>query len=407
MKKNLKPIISSLFIYILSSTISFFIFRATASTQIASIPADLPLADGEIAIHPDAPRTETCPLNGALYTVTEKDIWDQRRPLTMMVENSVEARPHSGLVRADVVYEAIAEGGVTRFMAVFLCDAARSNVVVAPIRSARAYYIDWASEYGETPLYGHVLGANCSAEKLPSGSYGPCKSDPRAQALEILSKIGWRYAKGNDLDQAAIGAPTYRRNEARLFSLTGQNVATEHSVEGRTTLLYDVAANRGWTDKDPEGTSWLDSFRPWKFKDFNPDQDRGSTTSITYDFWSGYKQFDVLWQYQAESNTYLRQTGGEPHLDLETGQQLSVTNVVVQFTKEIGPVDELKHMLYTTIGEGDALIFQNGQAIEGYWKKKSRLDRTLFYTKKGQEIEFTRGKIWLSIVSDQTEVNYQ
>src|SRR4030067_1993457 len=81
---------------------------------------------GSLVVDPAAPRTEACPLNGILYTVKEREIWEKRRPLAVMVENSPDARPHSGLNRSDIVYEAVAEGGVTRFMPIYLCDAARS-----------------------------------------------------------------------------------------------------------------------------------------------------------------------------------------------------------------------------------------------------------------------------------------
>lgn len=399
---TIKTIVSVLLLYGISTVSTYAVFRSQTPVPVTPPQTVTAKPNGELNIPPEAPRTEVCPLNGKMYTVAEKDIYAKRRPLAIMVENSVEARPQSGLIRADVIYEAVAEGGVTRFMPVFLCDVARSDVLVAPVRSVRTYFLDWASEYGETPLFGHVLGANCSAEVKG----GPCKSDPRAQAIEQLSKYGWRYNKGNDLDQAAIGAPTYRRNEARLFSRTGQNVATEHSMEGQVSLLYKIAADRGWTNLDPEGTDWTKSFGLWKFKDDAEAAGRGGIAAISYDFWTGYKQFDVRWEYDATNNVYKRYTGGEPHTDLETNTQITVKNVVVQLTKEIGPVDDLKHMLYTTTGEGKAYIFQDGQAIEGYWQKKNRLSRTRFFTKKGVEVEFTRGPIWISVNNSQTEVVY-
>jgi hypothetical protein len=397
-------IIGAITLYLISTLSAFATFRFTGDNS--EVPAPIISTGNGLDIPDDAPRTETCPLNGTLFTKAERDIWEKRRPLILMVENSVDARPHSGIIRADVVYEAVAEGGVTRLMPVYLCDAARSDVVVAPIRSVRIYFIDWAAEYGETPLFGHVGGANCSAEKLPNGSFGPCKSDPRTQAIEYLAKIGWRHSKGNNLDQFAIGAPTYKRNEARLFAVLSKNIATEHSVEGRTNLLWQEGERRGWSNLDPKGVDWQTAFRPWKFKDDAAEKSRGQAASISHDFWSGYKQYDARWQYDPAANAYLRFTGGEPHLDLETGKQLQAKNVVVQLTKETGPVDELKHMLYATTGEGVAYIFQDGQAIEGTWEKKTATDRTRFYTKKGQEVEFNRGQIWISVVSNVTKVAF-
>src|SRR3972149_3172416 len=68
------------------------------------------------------PKTEECPLNGAYYSQTQRQQWEKRRPLGVMVENSVDARPQSGLSKADVIFEAVAEGGITRFLSVFYCQ---------------------------------------------------------------------------------------------------------------------------------------------------------------------------------------------------------------------------------------------------------------------------------------------
>jgi hypothetical protein len=397
-------LISGIALYLIAAGASFAVFSKTLvkKTVNTTNESKVNTNSSDVAIDPNEAKDQICPLNGAMYTKTEQAIWAKRRPLVVMIENSPDARPHSGLNRSDVIYETVAEGGVTRFMAVYLCDAARGNVVVAPVRSVRTYFIDWASEYGGTPLFAHVGGANCSGEKLSNGSTGPCKTEARAQAIEQLVKFEWRYSTGNDLDQFSVGAKAYIRNENR----TGQPVATEHSVEGRTEKLWAVGLERGWTNLDPDGVDWTKSFKPWKFKDEAAAAERGAVTPIAHDFWSGYKQFDARWDYDATTNTYKRSTGGEIHTDLETKEQLYTKNVVILFTKETGPVDPLKHMLYTTIGEGKALVFQDGKVIEANWSKKSRLDRTIFTDKKGKEIQFNRGRIWISIVDNSTTVSY-
>ena len=102
----------------------------------------------------------------------------------------------------------------------------------------------------------------------------------------------------------------------------------------------------------------------------------------------------------------MRSTGGEPHKDLETDKQLFAKNIAILFTKEIGPVDELKHMLYETTGTGDALVFQNGEVIEAKWKKSTRVSRTIFTDKSGSEIEFVRGPIWVQVLGLGSEIEY-
>ena len=399
---NKKQILLGLSLYAATTAASFFVFSSISSGK--AIDSPLPkTASGDLAIEPGAPKTEACPLNGAMYTKVEKEAWEKRRPLIIMVENSPDARPHSGINEADIVYEAVAEGGVTRFMPVFYCDAMASDVKVAPVRSVRTYFIDWASEYGQTPLFGHVGGANCSGEKLPNGNMGPCKTDKRAQAIEQLGQYGWRYSQGNDLDQFSVGAPAYIRNENRLGS---KRVATEHSVVGSTEALWKEGAKRGWTNKDPQGEEWSENFTKWKFADEAPMEKRGNTANINFEFWDGYSAFATNWKYDQNTNTYLRNTGGAPHLDLETQQQLNGKNIIILFTKEYGSIDELKHNLYTTIGNGKALIFNNGKVIEGTWSKPSRTGKTIFKDASGKEIEFTRGRIWIHVLNNGTQVQY-
>ena len=112
-----------------------------------------------MTIDTSGPRDQKCPLNGAYFTKGEREVWEKRRPLAVMIENHADSRPQSGLSRADVVYEAVAEGGISRFLAVFYCGAAAGSAKpydVGPVRSARTYFLDWASEYADYPLYLHA-----------------------------------------------------------------------------------------------------------------------------------------------------------------------------------------------------------------------------------------------------------
>src|SRR3989338_6720523 len=115
-------------------------------TIISSVPPDTK----EVVV-PDEPRDISNPLNGVLYKQSEAKLWQNRLPLAVMVENLVDIRPQSGLSRADIVYEALVEGGITRFMAVYTLT--EPIVKIGPIRSARTYYVDWAEEYGGVFAY--------------------------------------------------------------------------------------------------------------------------------------------------------------------------------------------------------------------------------------------------------------
>lgn len=392
-KSIVTTIIISVILYALSTGVSYAFFsllgNRKAETGMASPVGTTPQdKKSRFVIDPNLPRKEECPLNGMYYTKKEKDIWDKRRPLAVMIENSVEARPQSGLSLADVVYEAVAEGGITRFMGVFYCGAALGNINLAPVRSARTYFIDWVSEYDA--LYNHVGGAN----RIGDNEF---KTDPRVDAIGQINSYGIK-----DLDQFGIGYPDCFRNPDRL----DRPVATEHSMVCLSDNLYKIAESRGWTNVDEDGVSWDKNFVKWKFKDEVKLEDRPETFSVEFGFWDGYKDFDVRWVYDKQTNSYKRFNGGVEHKDLETDETLTAKNVVVLFAKETDSVDENKHTLYQDLGQGPALIFQDGKAISGNWQKKTRLSRTIFYDVNGKEVKFNRGQIWIEMIATGNKVTY-
>lgn len=336
------------------------------------------------------PRTEPCPLNGLMYPKPQRELWEGRRPLGVMIENSREARPQSGLSLADVVYEAVAEGGITRLLAVYYCEDAE---VVGPVRSARTYYLDWISEYGSSPLYAHVGGANIS---------GP------ADALGQIENYGW--GAYNDLNQFSIGFPTFWRDYERL----GPDTATEHTVYASTEKLWSFAAKkRDLTSKETDSTSgeivsWDEGFVPWKFKDDVDLNNRPQSFSAEFNFsptQSSYiSDYLARWRYDRESNSYLRFTGGAEHRDINTGQQLLAKNVVILY-QSMGVADDGydeeghgRHTLYGTKGSGRARFFLDGKVIDGSWSKKTRIDRTRLFDATGQEIKLNRGLTWIEIL---------
>lgn len=340
------------------------------------------LKESRARIDPNAPKTEVCPLNGVKYSKGEREVWEKRRPLTVMIENHEESRPQSGLARADVIYEAVAEGGITRLLAVFYCGAAGEDLIIGPVRSARAYFLDWASEYGDFPLYTHVGGANRP---------GP------ADALTQIARYGW-LSEGNDLNQFSIGFPTFWRDYERI----GHPVATEHTMYASVDKLWETAKERGLTEKNKKGELWNSTFTPWKITESSPG---GQTTSVSFSFW-GDMEYSVVWSYDPLTDLYKRENGGKTHTDLNNKEQLSAANIVVQMVRERALGDLEKHILYTTTGEGKAIIFQNGRAVEGIWQKKDREGRTLFFDKEGKEISFVPGQIWVEILPTGAEVNY-
>src|SRR3990170_2659957 len=127
--KNFTIVVSFIGLFLISLGLSLLVFYMISPKGAGNL-----ISQGvrKSKIDLSLPKTQECPVNGQKYTKQEEDIWNSRRPITAIIENHADARPESGLSRADVVYEAVAEGGITRFMAVFYCGAAAEDVKVAP-----------------------------------------------------------------------------------------------------------------------------------------------------------------------------------------------------------------------------------------------------------------------------------
>jgi len=382
------------FVFLVSATVSYSYFKNRESDNffLSSIKYRPPNFNGEnhksnqsSLVVDNQPKTEECPLNGALYSKAQKVKWENRRPLGIMVENHVEARPQSGLSFADIVYEVVAEGGITRFLAIYYCQDA---LPVGPVRSARIYFIKLLQEYGNYPLYAHVGGANTP---------GP------ADALGEIVNLGW--VSYNDLNQFSVPFPYFWRDYERL-----PNRATEHTVYTSTIKLWQYAKDkRKLTNVDEDGVLWNKNFTSWLFKDDDKKIDRGDTTKVSFGFWDNLaSDFKVDWIYNKEKNIYERNNGGEPHIDKNTGKVLTAKNVIVVFAKESPANDGYPggHLLYKIVGSGNGIIFQDGKAVKISWQKDDEESRMKFYDKNGKEVELVRGPIWVEILPIGNEVSY-
>lgn len=375
-------------LYLISFGASYLFLSGKVSSQIAlnsPLPAPTSGADGKLAFDNTLPKTESCPLNGVLYSKQQRQWWEKHRPLGVMIENHENARPQSGLSGADVIYEAVAEGGITRFLSMFYCQDAGQ---VGPVRSARTYFIDFASEYGDHPLYAHVGGANQS---------GP------ADALSQLDTYGWTGY--NDMNQFSIGFPTFWRDYDRL----GHPAATEHTMYSTVQKLWDFAAkNRDLTNISKEGTLWDKGFVPYEFTNDALVSARPVSQSIHLEFWTGDPNYYVDWAYDIKTNLYKRSSGGAPQIDRNINKQLTAKNIVILLMQESSANDGYEnnvHLLYKTKGSGKAIVFKDGKEIKATWAKSGRTARIIVKDTAGKEIEFNRGLIWFEILPTDGVIN--
>jgi hypothetical protein len=376
-KNKLLSIVFVVIIYLIFTGASYVFF---SNSSAASVKAPTPAAgtSGNLTFDNALPKTEACPMNGALYSKQQKSWWEQHRPIGIMVENHSDARPQSGLSSADVIYEAVAEGGITRFLSVFYCQSAQE---VGPIRSARTYFLDFISEYGASPLYAHVGGAN---------------QEGLADALSQIENYGW--ADVNDLNQFSIGFPTFWRDYDRL----GHVAATEHTMYSTTEKLLQFAAvNRKLKIEDEDGIPWTKGFVQYSFKEDALVSQRPVSQTIHLEFWTTDPAYAVDWTYDPVANIYRRNNGSAAHIDRNTGKQLITKNIVILKMIESRANDGYEnnqHLLYKTKGSGKASIFMDGKQIVGTWRKDSRTSRTLLFDSTGLPIKFDRGTIWFEIL---------
>jgi len=381
-------------VFLISATISYSYFKNQNSNNFFLSPINQSqsiLNEENNQYNPSSvvvdnePKTEECPLNGVLYSKSQREKWEKRRPLGIMIENHTESRPQSGLSFADIVYEVVAEGGITRFLAIYYCQDANP---VGPVRSARIYFIKILQEYGQYPLYAHVGGANTP---------GP------ADALGEIVNLGW--ASYNDLNQFSVPFPYFWRDYERL-----PNRATEHTVYTSTIKLWQYAKEkRKLTNVDEKGVLWSKDFISWNFKDDEEKNKRGDNSKISFTFWDSFSSdYKVTWAYNKEKNLYERNNGGKPHLDKNTDKVITAKNVIIVFAKESPANDGYPggHLLYKLIGSGDGIVFQDGKAIKISWRKDNEETRMKFFEKNGKEINFVRGPIWIEILPIGNEVSY-
>jgi len=387
--------------FILSSYSTYSYFSGSLKTGL-SLPLSKyqpPKGNGNGSSGSEAestePKTEECPINGEMLTEKQKDKWLTRRPLAVMIENHKDARPQSGLTSADVIYEAVAEGGITRFMAVYYCKDAS---YIGPIRSARIYFIKLLQEYGDFPLYAHVGGANCDKE---TGS--GCDNGAPADALGTIRRLGWEIY--NDLNQFGVPFPYFWRDPERL-----PGRSTEHTVYSSTPKLWQYAdQKRQLTNIDEEGNAWDKKFVKWEFADDAKSADRGKVDTISFKFWQSFADdFAVIWKYDAKTNSYKRTNGGVLHEDKNNKKTIESKNIVIIFAKETPANDGYDggHMLYGVTGSGDGLLFQNGKASEISWDKEDEETRMTFLDKDNKQIPFVRGQIFFEILPIGNKVTY-
>ncbi|TAN57311.1 DUF3048 domain-containing protein [Patescibacteria group bacterium] len=297
------------------------------------------------------PKDVVRSLDGAIIPLEKYRSW----PVGVMIENLSQVRySQGGLSKASVVYETLAEGGATRFLAIFDGENIKADKIM-PVRSVRPYYAQWAREYGAVLM--HAGGS-------PDGVW------------EIRRLL-------------MTDADYLRSKTAKYFWRTDRSLSV-HNLATSDKKIKQMLVDFSLGDRIP-------NFQSWKFKKEAVENKRGKDkSSVLIKF--GAKAFDAEYKYDKAKNIYLRWNGGQIQKDANTKKQLFAKNVVIQYVPKEKVLDRKGRLEIKTTGSGKGMIMQDGKFINISWKKKAPSGRTVFYYPNKKEVEFNRGATWVEVV---------
>jgi len=282
-------------------------------------------------------------------------------PVTgIMVENEIDARPQSGLDQAGVVFEALAEGGITRFLALYQ-DTQPSYI--GPIRSARPYYVSWCM--GFDCDYAHVGGS--------------------PDALADISSWGV-----NDLNQFYNGS-AYERITSRV---------APHNVYSSIASLNTLEDSKGYTTSNFQGFP-RKAAAPLKVP---------TATTLNLDI--GTSEYNVTYTYNATNNNYVRSEAGQLMTNIDSNGTLVqitpkvVIAIIVPFSQGALDASDAYYSNYAVTGSGAAYVFQDGGVTVGTWQKTSNSAQITFTNDQSQTIKLDPGQTWITALTDSTQLTY-
>lgn len=302
------------------------------------------------------PSTKLSPLTGVAVS---PDLAD--RPITgIVIENHPDARPQAGLQDAGVVYEANAEGGITRFEAFFLDNR---PAILGPVRSVRTYFVDWALEFN-APL-AHAGG--------------------NADALDLISPLGMK-----DMNALSFAADAFYRSNPR-------RVATEHTLFTTSDKLDALEKRLGFAKPS--------TFTPSPRK---PDAPNPSPPHPNIHLNFSYNGYQVDYKYDATTNDYARFLAAAPHVDANTGKQIHVKNVVVEMMPTNYGVTRIGEstVIMQTVGKGQGWVLRDGDAVAVTWSKDSHSARTKLLDATGTDVPLDPGNTWYEIIPVGNSVSF-
>lgn len=301
---------------------------------------------------------------GNIYVVKPKvkiiDEDSNTRPIAVSINNNHDAYPHAGLQDAYLAYELIAEGGITRIIALFKDQTTEK---IGSVRSARHYFLDYVMENDAIFVhYGH------SPQAL---------SD--IKSLKINNINGMYDAKG-------------------FFRDTSLHRAYEHTAFTSMKRINKVIKSKGYRNTSEEQ---LLKYSPIKVEYNTENKKEANTVEIVY---SSYQTTKYV--YDKDNMNYKMYMGGKEHTDLITKKQYTVKNIITYQVENTSISSDRKgRQELKNIGSGEGYYISNGEAIKIKWSKKDRASKTIYTLEDGSELKVNDGNTWIHIQPKGKKLN--
>lgn len=281
----------------------------------------------------------------------------KRKPIAVMVNNIIDAMPQSGVENADVIYEMLEEGGITRLMCLFTDYDDMEKI--GPCRSARYYYDRKAVEHQALFVHwGRSVYCLEDFDNYPGIEHVDFNETPGGFRSDDRVAPHNAYVSGKGINDWRASAPySLEKNEnyKKMFAFNLEDTEIEGDAANKITTEYNSGR------------------KPW-------------------------------FEYDADAKVYKRFQYGEAQIDKETNNQLQFKNVLIQFVPHAPyPDDEVGSLVIDFVGKGEGWYATDGKIIPITWEKKEETDVTTFYTKDGNQLKMNPGKTWVSIFPDDNK----
>lgn len=296
----------------------------------------------------DVQKDEQEPTDVYPLTGIDADVPNIDRPVAVMINNEIKARPQSGLHMADIVYEVLSEGDITRFLAIYQSEKPE---IIGPVRSSRDYYIELSNGYDALYI---------------AHGYSP-------KAKQILQSGAVDNINGMQYDGSLFWRADFRKAPHNSY------ISFENIEKGADKLGYQM-------NKEVSSFKFLSED---EMKDFE-----GTPAEHVRISYSKRDSSAAVYDFNKDIGRYERYSGGEQTVDRESNIPVLIDNVlIVELNHRIIDNSGRREVDLTSGGKG--LLLQKGIATEVEWQN---IDGRIMPFKDGKEVGMVPGKTWINII---------